>query len=56
MVILGYALLALAALAAHFCALRPQVPEEWLLRLVRRFKPPRRQEIYVPYFEVIEGA
>lgn len=56
MKVLGYALFLLVALAAHLLARRPEVPEEWLLRLVRRFRPPKQPEIYVPYFELIEGA
>ena len=56
MQVLGYALLVLAALAAHFCALKPEVIERWLLRLFRRSRPTVPEEVYVPYFEVIERA
>jgi hypothetical protein len=56
MQVLGYALLALAALAAHFCALKPEVIERWLLRLFGAPEPAVPEEVYIPNFSVVEGA
>ena len=53
---LGYLLLAFAAFGAHFCALKPEVPERWLLRLVRLLKSPKRREVDLLYIEVLREA
>ncbi len=56
MVVVGYILLALAAVGAHVCVLWPQLPEHFLRWILRRFQRGKKHDVFVPYYEVVRSS